>query len=147
MAKNNTKGQPGSYKVGKGRPPVATRWKPGQSGNPRGRPPGSKNLDTILGEALNEKIPVQEKGRLRSRTAREVIGRRVVHAAMKGDLKAINLLLAHDAKHKHGITDQAPASADYYDDYDDRALDSLTPNERAARAQQEYLRLVRGVKV
>jgi Family of unknown function (DUF5681) len=144
MAKNTAKRQSGSYKVGKGRPPVASRWKPGQSGNPRGRPRGSKNLGTILSEALNEKIMVQEKGRSRSMPAREVIGKRIVHAAMKGDLKSINLLIAHDSKTQVGIAGQAPAPADYYDDYDDRGDDSLSRSEREARAQQSYLRLIRG---
>ena len=32
-------------KVGYGRPPLTTRFKPGESGNPRGRPKGSKSLD------------------------------------------------------------------------------------------------------
>jgi len=33
-----------SYEVGKNRPPTATRWKPGQSGNPRGRPKGIREV-------------------------------------------------------------------------------------------------------
>jgi hypothetical protein len=144
MAKNPAKGRASSYKVGKGRPPAATRWKPGQSGNPRGRPRGSKNLETILSEALNEKIRVQEKGRSRSMTAREVIGKRIVHAAMKGDLKSINLLLTHDSK----VSGWNPAPADYYDalysDYNNQSDDPLARGEQDARVLQSYLRLVRG---
>jgi hypothetical protein len=142
MARNPRKRQAGSYNVGKGRPPVATRWKPGQSGNPRGRPRGSKNLETILSEALNEKIPVQERGRSRSMSVRQVIGKRIVQAAMKGDLKSINLLLAHDSKHSDGTAGQSPAPADYYSDlYDDHpGEDPLTGEERVLNA---YVRLMR----
>jgi Family of unknown function (DUF5681) len=61
MTKNPPRRQAGSYKVGKGRPPSATRWKPGQSGNPKGRPRDSKNLEALLTEALSEKVPVQER--------------------------------------------------------------------------------------
>ena len=41
--------------VGYGRPPVNRQFKPGQSGNPRGRPKGSKNFATIFAEALKKK--------------------------------------------------------------------------------------------
>jgi hypothetical protein len=33
-------------RVGYGRPPLATRFRPGQSGNPRGRPKGARNLSS-----------------------------------------------------------------------------------------------------
>src|SRR5690349_20202446 len=50
------------YEVGYGKPPHHTRFKTGQSGNPRGRPSGAKNLSTLLNEALNELIVVTENG-------------------------------------------------------------------------------------
>jgi hypothetical protein len=49
------------YAVGYGRPPPHSRFKKGQSGNPWGRPPGAKNLKTVLNEALNERVIVVEK--------------------------------------------------------------------------------------
>ncbi len=36
----------GSDPVGYCKPPKRTRFQPGQSGNPRGRPKGTKNLKT-----------------------------------------------------------------------------------------------------
>ena len=44
------------YNVGKGKPPKSTRFKPGQSGNPKGRPKGRKNLKTELDEVLNATV-------------------------------------------------------------------------------------------
>ena len=38
----------GEYDVGYGRPPAHARFKPGKSGNPRGRPTGRKNLTTVI---------------------------------------------------------------------------------------------------
>ena len=42
-----------SYDVGFAKTPMHSRYKPGQSGNPKGRPRGSKNKDTILREVLS----------------------------------------------------------------------------------------------
>ena len=50
------------YKVGYKKPPLHTRFRKGQSGNPRGRPRGSKNLSTLLTDALNEPVVVTEDG-------------------------------------------------------------------------------------
>ncbi len=41
-------------KIGYGRPPKAGQFKPGQSGNPQGRPKGSTNLATDLSAELAE---------------------------------------------------------------------------------------------
>ena len=50
------------YEVGRGKPPVHTRFKKGQSGNPRG--PRPKNLSALLLDALNEKVVVTIDGEL-----------------------------------------------------------------------------------
>jgi Family of unknown function (DUF5681) len=96
MRKKSPKQQSGNYEVGKGRPPRSTRWKPGQSGNPKGRPKGAKNLATIFNDALNQKFDIQEKGKTRKITAREGIVRRLVHEALKGNIKATAFVLAKE---------------------------------------------------
>src|SRR5215469_15592455 len=58
------------YEVGYGKPPRHTRFKKGQSGNPRGRPCGSKNLKTLLSEALSEPVIITENGRSQNHQAR-----------------------------------------------------------------------------
>jgi Family of unknown function (DUF5681) len=94
-------GHPRSYKVGKGRPPLATRWKPGQSGNPRGRPRGTKNLMTLFNEVLDRKLKVQENGKARLITGREAIVIRVFNAALKGDPKALTFILGIEPEITH----------------------------------------------
>jgi len=53
------------------KPPEHTRFKKGQSGNPRGRP--AKNLPALLAPALNEKVTVTENGKRRQVTKREAL--------------------------------------------------------------------------
>jgi hypothetical protein len=81
------------YKVGYGRPPLATRFRAGQSGNPRGRPRGAKNLSTLTREKLQAKVPVREGGRERRMSKGEIgVTKLVNRFAETGDPKLFLLL-------------------------------------------------------
>src|SRR3954453_23278882 len=84
---------PCDYEVGYGKPPHHTRFKRGQSGNPRGRPSGSKNLATVLSEALNELVIVAENGGRRKITKRQAIITQLVNQSAKADWRATKILL------------------------------------------------------
>ena len=81
------------YEVGYRKPPRHTRFKKGQSGNPRGRPRGAKNLPTLFSEALNERVIVTENGGQRSITKRQAIITQLVNRSATADLRAIKILL------------------------------------------------------
>jgi hypothetical protein len=83
----------GNYEVGYGKPPVHTRFRRGKSGNPCGRPSASKNLSTLLNEALNEPVLVVENGRRRKISKRQAIIAQLVNQSAKADLRAIKILL------------------------------------------------------
>ena len=83
-----------AYAVGYGKPPRHSRFEPGQSGNPRGRPPASKNLSSLLKKALDEPVIVVENNRRRRIAKREAIVTQFVNQSAKGDLKATQLLLS-----------------------------------------------------
>jgi Family of unknown function (DUF5681) len=74
--------------VGYGRPPVHTRFKPGKSGNPKGRPKNSRNLRTIIQDALTQKVVLRHGQGKRSITKLEGIVLRQVEGALKGNDKA-----------------------------------------------------------
>ncbi len=81
------------YEIGYGRPPKSTRFKLGQSGNPKGRKKGSMNLDTILMKALDAKITVETPAGTKRITKKEAIAMRLVNKAAMGDPKSIQTLL------------------------------------------------------
>jgi hypothetical protein len=81
------------YEVGYGKPPRHTRFEPGRSGNPRGRPPGAKNMKTLLSKALNELVVVTEPGGRRKVSKREAIVTQLVNRSAKADYRAIQILL------------------------------------------------------
>ena len=81
------------YEVGYSKPPRHTRFVKGQSGNPRGRPPGAKNMKTLLTKALNQLVVVTDHGGRRKVSKREAIVTQLVNRSAKADFKAIQILL------------------------------------------------------
>jgi hypothetical protein len=81
------------YKVGYKKPPLHTRFRKGQSGNPRGRPPGSKTFATLLNDALNEAVVVTEDGRRRKISKRELGLRQLANKFAMAEVQATKILL------------------------------------------------------
>src|SRR5215467_1981234 len=82
------------YKIGYGNPPKATRFKPGRSGNPRGRPKGSRNLATDLAAELGEQITVREEGHSRRITKQRALIKSLMARALQGNVRATTAVLA-----------------------------------------------------
>jgi hypothetical protein len=93
MAKHNL-GMGGDYVVGYGRPPKTAQFVAGKSGNPRGRPKGSKGVGEIFRDLLRQKVSVTENGQTRKMPALVVMLRRLQNDAMRGDQKALKLFLS-----------------------------------------------------
>jgi len=81
------------YEVGYGKPPKATQFKPGQSGNPKGRPRGTLNLKTDLEKELSERICVTENGRTVSLSKQRLLVKALTAKAIKGDTRAAGIVL------------------------------------------------------
>ncbi len=81
------------YNVGYGKPPAHTRFKKGESGNPKGKPKGAKNLATLLDKTINERVLVTENGRRRSISKLEAAVKQLVNKAAGGDHRSIQQLL------------------------------------------------------
>jgi hypothetical protein len=82
------------YEVGHAKPPKHSRFKPGVSGNPQGRP---KRKASTIGEAINDVLsgPAEylEGGRPRRTTRQELVIRALVKDALSGDVRAAEMVL------------------------------------------------------
>jgi hypothetical protein len=83
------------YEIGYGKPPQEHRFKPGFSGNNKGRPKGSKNTYNLLNEILNQKITVKENDENIKISKKVAMLTQLVNKGVKGDIKAISTLLPH----------------------------------------------------
>ena len=112
------------YEIGYGRPPLDTRFRPGVSGNPSGRPKGAKNLTTLVHEALNEPVIVAENGRWRKASKRRAIITQLVNRSAQGDLRALQMLLGimQEIERRHEATEPTEIT---FDDGDVKVLDQL----------------------
>ena len=112
----------GGYKVGYRRPPLATRFRPGTSGNPRGRPKKPRDLEDDLIEMLSKNITVREDGKLRKISRQKAILRKLLSQALQGDAKALSSILS--MRMKFDATREAPEQrAEEISDSDEVILD------------------------
>ena len=81
------------YKVGYGKPPRHTRFKPGQSGNAKGRPRGQRNVRTVVTEQLKERIKIREGDKTRTVSRLDAIVRQFINNALKGDPKSLSAFI------------------------------------------------------
>jgi Family of unknown function (DUF5681) len=73
------------YAVGYGKPPITSRFKPGQTGNAKGRPKGHKNLKTLIRQAMTARIVIQEGSSNRQVSKIEGVVLRQLQNALKGN--------------------------------------------------------------
>ena len=90
----------GDYEVGYGRPPVLSRFQPGQSGNPAGKRKGHATVAEIFMKEAARLVKVKRGDTVETITKHEAIVRRLLQTAMEGDIAAARLVcdrLAHKA--------------------------------------------------
>ena len=92
LMKNKEKNER-QYEVGYAKPPKHTRFQKGRSGNPKGRPKGSKGFAAIVRHELDAAIEVRQNGRVEKLSKRQVIIKQLVNRAAEGNPRAMELLL------------------------------------------------------
>ncbi len=84
---------PNEYEIGYRKPPRHSQFEKGKSGNPRGRPKGSRNLRTDLEEELREPIVVRE-GEIRKTVSKQrAMLKSLTAKAVQGDTRAAGLVV------------------------------------------------------
>lgn len=75
--------------LGYGKPPIARRFQPGKSGNPKGRPKACKSQTALLRTELERRYTVNFEGKKQKLSADQIITRKLVNKAMNGDIRAL----------------------------------------------------------
>lgn len=88
--------------VGYGKPPRSHQFQKGKSGNPRGRPKRTKNIDSLIDRELDQKILLKEAGNEIQLRKREAIVKRLVNNALKGDPRSIEYLVKYSRENGAG---------------------------------------------
>lgn len=110
------------YEVGYKKPPLHTRFQPGQSGNPKGRPAGSKSFRTLIDRELSTKVRVREGGRVVHLTKRELLVKQMIKKAIEGDHRSQQTLLKFDQELVASLANGSTPPADAPLEPDDRAI-------------------------
>ena len=89
----STRRKGAGQKVGRGNPPQHTQFRKGISGNPKGRPKGSKNLSTLIMEAARDHVTATVGGRTRKISKIQATTMQLATKAAGGDHAAMGKLL------------------------------------------------------
>ncbi len=102
-----------SYDVGHGRPPKHTRFRKGQSGNPKGRPKGTRNRKSIVREIMERRVTVRENGISRTVTVADAAIEKLIAKSLNGTVndlvKTIQLFAKYVPEKFEDEKDVAPS--------------------------------------
>ena len=116
-------------------PPKSTRFKPGQSGNKRGRPKGSRNLKTDLNDLMKKRIAVREDGETRHISRQEAMLLSLFSKAAHGDVRA-STTLANMVMKLNPETEQPSGSTDVSES-DKRIIDDFLRRHGAGEQERQ----------
>jgi hypothetical protein len=99
-----------TYQVGYGKPPKDHQFQPGQSGNPKGRPKGTRNFATDVKAMLKQPVRVSTDGKAKKISTQAATLMRLREKALSGDARALNRLLALAQSYNSDVDAQRDAA-------------------------------------
>ena len=124
------------YRVGRGKPPLGSRFKPGVSGNPSGRP---KRAPTLRTELLDELARPATAGG--DDTRQQAIVRTLVNQAIAGNLRAMSVLVAVLARTQdrkdEPVEELSDSDREILENFAQRELGTAEESEAAHQASEE----------
>ncbi|MES0863738.1 DUF5681 domain-containing protein [Ruegeria sp. SCPT10] len=124
------------YEVGYRKPPKNTRFRKGQSGNPKGRPKGARGLKTDLRAELSERVTITENGRRKTLTKQQLVMKQLTARAVKADIRAISKL-AELAIALLGPEDEASQVEDKLSEEDEAILQSFLERNAGEQGNEQ----------
>jgi len=119
-----------SYEIGYRKPPKDNQFKKGSSGNPKGRPKGSKNFVTLLDKELAQTIVVTENGKKKKLSRMQAMVKRIVAGALQGDQRSLLTLV--EIMRKTGSFERVEAAESLLPDDYQSILDEYVATRREA---------------
>ena len=134
-ASSRSEADPVPYAVGYKKPPVHSRFQPGRSGNPKGKPKRAKCLNTLVRDNLTQKVPVRTASGEKKISRIEALLHKAVEQAMKGNPRVLAELIKLYA---NAVPEERAEDARALRDEDITATDLATLDElRALLAGKE----------
>jgi Family of unknown function (DUF5681) len=93
MTKDTRESSDASSDVGYGKPPMATRFRKGRSGNPKGRQSGDENLLSVFKRMVTKRIKIREDDKWRTITMTDAIILQNYNAALQRDQMAMGNII------------------------------------------------------
>jgi hypothetical protein len=124
------RGRDATYEVGFAKPPKSGQFEKGKSGNPKGRPKGSKNLATVVLRESRQPVRVNGPRGSRSVTKLEAAVMQLGNKAAQGDLRSqrelFSLVRTSEEATNSGVS-------------------PLNPHEMDQKVMQNILRRMKGI--
>ena len=115
--------QEADYEIGYGKPPRASRFQEGVSGNPKGRPKGSRNLATIVLKESRQRVRVNGPHGIRTVTKLEAVVMQLTNKSAQGDPRATRELIPLVERSEESVAaGMAPLSSN---ELDQQVLENL----------------------
>lgn len=124
------------YVIGFRKPPKHTQFKPGQSGNPKGRQKGAKGMKTLARQMLTARVPVRSASGTKMMTRMDALLHKMVELSMKGNPRLILTLID---LYQQSVPEQRNSEAP-------QQTPSLTGTDEATLVMLKEMLLVEGEK-